>query len=244
MTDLYMIRHGQATSNVEPVIADFKGNYNLTRFGVLQAERLRDRLAATGEIAADVLISSSVPRARQTAEIIAPALKLPVILDDEVQELRFGEADGMTQAELRENFGIPDLRTNPFRQIAPGGENWGQFVLRVSTALDRIIREQNGKTIVLVCHGGVIDSSFLFFFGMNTLTLPQAQFYTRNTSITHWQQDNYNNEQLQWRLERYNDDIHLRDMNTGKRIRWEDVAAQPVAGQDESAVPLPTEQQS
>ena len=61
------------------------GDEGLTERGRLQAARLRDRLAATGEIAADVLIASPLARARQTAEIIAPALALPIIFDDDVQ---------------------------------------------------------------------------------------------------------------------------------------------------------------
>src|SRR5438270_13258120 len=86
MTHLYLIRHGEALGAVKRII----GNTPLSPFGITQAERLRDRLAATGEIAADVLISSTLVRARQTAEIIAPALGLPIIFDDEVHELRDG----------------------------------------------------------------------------------------------------------------------------------------------------------
>jgi len=82
VTHLYLIRHAEAVSNVEPIIAGMRGDTGLTAHGVAQAERLRDRLAA-GEIAADVLIASTLPRAQQTAEIIAPALGLPIIWDDE-----------------------------------------------------------------------------------------------------------------------------------------------------------------
>ncbi|NCC33746.1 MAG: histidine phosphatase family protein, partial [Chloroflexia bacterium] len=98
MTQLYLIRHGEAWANVQPILAGMQGDKGLTPRGVKQAERLRDRLAH-GELQADVLIASTLPRARQTAEIIQPALGLPIILDDEVQELRLGEADGMTNQE-------------------------------------------------------------------------------------------------------------------------------------------------
>ena len=60
MTHLYLIRHGEALGAVKRII----GNTPLSPFGITQAERLRDRLAATGEIAADVLISSTLVRAR------------------------------------------------------------------------------------------------------------------------------------------------------------------------------------
>src|SRR6266852_7381270 len=184
MTQLYLIRHAEAMA----AIKGFIGDGGLSPLGVMQAERLRARLEATKEIAADVLISSTFPRAHKTADIIAPALGLPLILDDAIQELRPGEADGMPVEMFRKKYGEADFIQNPYRPLAPGGENWGQFMLRVGEALDRIVRKYEGKTIVLVCHGGVIDGSFLYFFKMSAWTLPPARFYTRNTSITHWRQ--------------------------------------------------------
>jgi probable phosphoglycerate mutase len=218
MTNLYLIRHGEATTQVSNVLRD----EGLTPLGVKQAERLRDRLAGTGEIAADVLIASTLPRARQTAEIIAPAFNLPIIWDDEVQELRMGEAEGMELEEFREKFGGYKIEEYPFRPVATRGENWGQFVLRVAMALDRITREHAGKTIVIVCHGGVIDNSFVYFFGMNSLTLPEVRFYTYNTSITHWRKNVVSDEgqKERWRLIRYNDNLHIRDIDSPVSIPW------------------------
>lgn len=239
MTHLYLIRHGEAVVNVEPVVGGMRGDTGLTPRGVAQAERLRDRLAATREIPADVLISSTLPRARQTAEIVAPALALPLILDDEVQEMRVGEADSLTLQEMWDRFGVPNLHQNPFHPIAPGGENWGQFMLRVGTALNRIIRTHAGKTVVIVCHGGVIDGSFIYFFGLNTLTLPPVEFHTHNTSITHWAQHTHNG-QTRWRLMGYNDIAHLQDVGVRDSIRWEDVTPSP---KEHPGGPLPTEDQ-
>ncbi len=217
MTHLYLIRHGEATSQTGYNLRDD----GLTPLGIQQAERLRDRLIASAEIQADVLIVSTMPRARQTGEILAPALQLPIIFDDDVQELRLGEAEGLTYAEFREKFGNPDFELEPFRPIAPGGESWGQFVLRTGAALHRITHEHEGKTIVVVCHGGVIDTSFLYFFNMGTMVFPPVHFFTRNTSITHWRRDTFENGVKHWRLVCYNDDFHVRDLKAEQRIPWE-----------------------
>src|SRR6266852_2017855 len=108
MTHLYIIRHGQAISAVQRRI----GNTGLSPLGVLQAERLRDRLAATGEIAADVLIASPLLRACQTAEIIAPAFGLPIIFDSEIEEWRDPEeAEGQSEKKYGAEF-----RDTPFDQ--------------------------------------------------------------------------------------------------------------------------------
>jgi len=234
MTDLYLIRHGEALG----AILDIIGDTALSPLGILQAERLRDRLEATGEIAADVLISSTFKRARQTAEIIASALGLPILFDDEVQELRDGVAEGMHIEEYRAKFGEVNFRETPFSQRVPEGENWGQFVLRAATALDRIIREYEGKTIVIVCHGGVIGVSFLYFFGTGSLQYPQAGFDTDNTSITHWTRRSINGRPSRWRLKCYNDDMHLRDIRSATRIPWKALSATPAEGAEQPIVPL------
>jgi probable phosphoglycerate mutase len=240
MTHLYLIRHGEAFGNVEPVLAGMSGDKGLTARGVAQAERLRDRLRG-GEIKAELLIASTLPRARQTAAIIQPSLGLPITLDDEVQELMLGEADGMTSTEAWAQFGTPDFDQFPLRPIAPGGESWGDFTLRASRALTRITAEHAGKRIVVVCHGGIIDCSFIHFFRMPGLVVPPTDFHTRNTSITHWEQIERRGRTF-WRLNSYNDIGHLADIPAIESIRWEDTELAPEPDTTRPAAPVPTEE--
>lgn len=239
MTRLYLIRHGESVANVEPIIGGMRGDAGLTRRGVKQAELLRDRLAATGEIPADVLIGSTLPRARQTTEIIAPALGLKPIWDDEAQELRPGVADGMSVDEFRRTFGTPDTARDPFRPMSPEGESWPAFMLRVGAAIDRITREHAGKTVVIVSHGGFIDGSFVYFFGVDTLRRAPVAFLTHNTAITQWEQgvdgDDGDDGDARWRLVRYNDVAHLRDVGVEPPAEWRGTGA------DQPAVPVPSE---
>lgn len=209
MTHLYLIRHGESVLAHSYHIRDIMTEDCLTQEGIRQAERLRDRLAATGEIQADVLLASSFPRARQTAEIIAPALRLPVVLDDDLQEMRPGDNGGMHWDEYVEKHGRLDPVREPFRGMSPTGENWGQFMLRVATTLHRIAHEHDGKTVVLVCHGGVVDGSLIGLMGLGTFYRPNFILDTRNTSITHWQ--HFERDGVpRWQLLKYNDALHLR----------------------------------
>jgi 2,3-bisphosphoglycerate-dependent phosphoglycerate mutase len=221
MTRLYLIRHGQALTEVDGIMKD----YGLTPLGVKQAERLRDRLAGSGEVAADVLIASTFLRARQTAEVIAPALDLPIIFDDEVQELRPGSLSGMHVDEYKTLRAArdADFYLDPFARLVPDEENWAQFVLRIGTAMRRIIDQYEGKTVVIVCHGGVIDATFTYFFGLDSLHPARVRLYTHNTSITHWRKvaDDADHGQLAWRLVFYNDDLHVRDLDNSTPIPWE-----------------------
>ncbi|KYF85784.1 MULTISPECIES: histidine phosphatase family protein [unclassified Sorangium] len=240
MTNLYLIRHGEALVNVNHIVGGMRGDTGLTSLGILQAERLRDRLAATRELAADVLIASSFRRAQQTAEIVAPALGLPVTLDDDVQELRPGEADGMPVGEAMVRYAI-DFEREPYRPASPGGESWAQFMLRVSVALDRITREHEGRTIAIVTHGGFIDVAFLHFFKMNALAFPVAHFATRHTSLTHWQRRRRWGRAEAWHLIYYNDSAHLRDVERTVRIPWAELSTLAPRGAEDPSGPPSSE---
>jgi len=240
MTHLYLIRHGQAISAVENTFADT----GLSPLGVRQAERLRDRLAASHEIVADVLIASTFRRAKETAEIVAPALELPIIFDDEVQEWRDG-LTGDNSVSIKEyvaELNATPLDQKPFFRNIPAAETWVEFALRACTALNRITQEHAGKTIVIVCHGGIIDCSFIYCLGLSSLFFPRAFFATHNTSITHWFRGSYVDLPESWILEHYNDATHLRDLDSEIKIPWRQIAARPVLGKDQAAVPTEAQQ--
>src|SRR5215210_102831 len=206
VTHLHLIRHAESIARGKQVIRirDIMTEDGLTPEGILQAERLRDRLATTSEIKADALLASSYPRARLTAEIIAPALGLPVVQDDDLQEWRPGDNGGMYWDEYIEKHGRDDPFREPFRPMAPGGEYLAQFILRVASTLHRIAHEHEGKRVVLVCHGGVIDSSLFCFFGLSPLLRPPVDLDSLNTAITHWK--HFKEDGIpRWELVKYND---------------------------------------
>ena len=180
----------------------------LSDLGRAQAERLRERLADGDGIAAPeglYLYSSAYPRARETAEIIAPALGV----DEVLIEPGFGEqdpgpdCDGLTFDEFIERHGRPDWESNPYGVSYPGGESVAAFDLRVGTALSEVLDRHAPATVVVACHGGVIDRIL-----RQLLRSPSSgvfELFTRNTSLTEFVQVS----DSKWRLVRYNDAAHL-----------------------------------
>lgn len=224
MTHLYLIRHGQADGLQPGIIGSATPDSGLSPLGIIQAERLRDRLATTREIRADVLISSPLKRAQETAAIIAPALGLPVLTDDEVQELNLGECEGLTFEEIVARFGYSDWDKAPFRQLAPNADSWMEFITRACRAIDRLTHQYDGKTIVIVCHGGIIEATFLYFFRLGLWR--QLPIIVHNASITHWHKSIFyvnGHAETQWGLVQLNDHTHLRDIGAEKRIAWENI---------------------
>jgi broad specificity phosphatase PhoE len=208
-TELYLIRHGESVANVEPIISGMRGDTGLTDRGREQARLLEERLRAQG-LRADHLYTSTLPRARETAEYVARALQLPIQPDDNLHELRPGEADGMTVDEWRTRYSSPGQPTvrDPFQAFSPGGESWVAFLTRAGAALAALVDRHPDQTVVAVCHGGVIEASFYLAFGLGG-TGNRVSFAPLNTSITRWRHRRGPDGRREWTVVTFNDAGHL-----------------------------------
>src|SRR5262245_36672455 len=168
-----------------------------------QAEHLRDRLARTGELKADALISSPARRAHETAQILAPALGASVVLDTDLEEWRC-DRGALSPEEFTARWQRVSDAQRPFFQWVEGGESFVELAARVQLAINRIWQEHVGKTIVLVTHGGVIQASFAYFFNLSATMIPGIS--TENTAITQGTRPADGNR---WTLNGHNDHAHL-----------------------------------
>ena len=201
---LVLVRHGQSRATVDSIVGGEKGCRGLTDTGHRQAAALAARLRHTGELAgADILVSSTLPRAVETAEHLAPVLRLPPLEDRALCELHPGEGDGLTWAEWDRAYGSFDLGAEPDRPLSPGGESWAEFGSRAREALRTWAAR--GALVVVVCHGGIIEQSMVLGFDLADLTPPGRHLATPpNTSITEWLVAGES-----WDLVRYADAAHL-----------------------------------
>ena len=214
-TRLVLIRHGESRSPVDQVVGGHEGCTGLSDRGRAQAEALAARLERTGELAdAAVLLTSILPRAIETAEIISPALGGLVAKQDcDLCEIHPGEADGLPWEEFRARYIPDDTPRSPYKAWSPGGESWATFLARVGTALGEVAHRHAGETVVVVCHGGVIEGS-LAAFGNQPLRRP-FEVSLENTSITEWKSMEGSPgrsavaDDARWKLVRLNDAAHL-----------------------------------
>ena len=207
MTRLVLVRHGEAQAYLDQVVAGEKGCKGLSDLGRRQATALRERLQRTGELAdTTALYASILPRAIETASIIAPAVGGHDIEQDcDFCELHPGEADGLLWDDYRTTYAIEPW--DPERPMSPGGESWFTFVERVRTALHALVARHADDTVVIGCHGGVIIGSMLTGFGLPPAAGEHFRHGPENTSVTEWRI-----EDDAWRLIRYNDHAHLADL--------------------------------
>ena len=148
MTRLLLVRHGQSTWNAEE---RWQGHADppLSALGERQA---RTAAEATAALAPTDLMSSDLTRARQTAELIAPAGLVPSI-EPALKERDVGEWTGLTRTEIEARYpGYLDGFRAP-----PGFEGDDSLLARTLPALQSIAeRLGNGAVCVIVTHGGVI----------------------------------------------------------------------------------------
>lgn len=203
---LVLVRHGDAHAGFHGPIAGPKGCPGLTDLGRQQAAALRDHLERTGRIQADVLVASALPRAIETATIIAPALGLEVADHDcGLCEVHTGEADGIDWAVYNETHGSFDMEAEPDRPFAPGGDSWNSFHDRVRTTLERLARDHAGRTVVAACHAGVIMASMRLLLGMGD-SHTSAHLRPTNTGLTIWE---HVPDEETWFLRSFNEAEHL-----------------------------------
>jgi probable phosphoglycerate mutase len=183
-TRLILIRHGQSWHKVRGIIGGPKGDTGLTEQGRAQAARLRDRLARRADLTGAALYSSTLPRAVETAEIIAPALGATAPTRHcGLCTYHYPEAaDGMAVDEFQRVLGRPG--GGVYRAYEEGNEAWAQLLARVGAALFEIAIANAGRTAVLVAHNETVQAS-LTALG----ELPIRRHFDvgfADTSITEW----------------------------------------------------------
>lgn len=204
-TRLILVRHGESNATVNRVIGGPRTCSGLSDLGRDQAQRLRERLRATGELKLDALYASQYPRAQETAQTVLGAFAgLEMQVDAGFGEHDPGpDCDGLSYDDFVARYGTGHDWRNPFAETFPGGETVAEFHFRVGTATHSLVARYVGQTVMVVCHGGVVDCLM-----RQLLHLPPTggfELFTLNTSLT----EMVSVAPATWRLVRYNDAAHL-----------------------------------
>ena len=169
MTVFYLLRHGEHVLRGR-VLAGRTPGVGLSARGRAEIAAVADRLAEE-RIAA--LCSSPLQRTRETAEILADRLDLPIEYREDVIELDFGEWTGLTFDAVRADERWKLWSTCRSIATVPGGESMRQVQERVVEALFELRQAHPNGTVVVVSHGDVIRAALLFALGM------PLDFYSR-----------------------------------------------------------------
>ena len=197
--DLWLIRHGQSTWNVE---GRTQGQQNppLTPLGEEQAKRLRPRLA---NLHFDVVYSSDLARAAQTAQIASPTNN--ICYDKRLREISRGIYEGKTPAERspEEQQRFKEIRYGSFSARYESGESMRDVIDRVFHWLEELPEQAK---VLAFSHGGTISAIFHELFA----SYGPISFDVVNSSISRviFRPENV-------RVMALNDAAHLSALETG-----------------------------
>ena len=180
---IYLIRHGESLGNAARKILGHT-DMGLSDVGIRQAEAAASALA---DIKFDIIYSSDLKRALQTALPHAELRKMSVIPHSDLREIYVGDWEGKSVPEIIDEYGdvyekewIAKFGT--FR--LPGGESVQEAGERFYNAIVDIAKLNDGKTILVAAHAAVIRAFWGKINGIKPEELAEKIIFPTNASYS------------------------------------------------------------
>lgn len=152
MITLIFVRHGETTWNIKGKIQGSSDTSILNKTGKNQALAVAKRLS---QLEIDVIYASRLKRAKQTAKFISQATNKKIVVRKSFNERSFGVLEGKNVDYV---FGFLNAMPKDTRFLfkPKDGESSKQVYARVQREIRKILKLHEGKTVVVITHGGVI----------------------------------------------------------------------------------------
>jgi probable phosphoglycerate mutase len=163
VTHLYLVRHGQSAGNAEGRFGGH-GTTPLSDLGRKQAELTAKALAKER---IQVIYSSDLLRAVQSAEPLAKLLKLQIHTSEAFRERHVGVLEGLTFDESKQQYpkDYYALVNRNVDHVISDGESYRQLLRRITAKVQNILRDHRGQRIAIFTHTGAICYLTLYFLG-------------------------------------------------------------------------------
>jgi broad specificity phosphatase PhoE len=176
--EVLIARHPEVQANIEGRYVGV-GDSPFTERGERQCRELASYIAAWKPFSVH---SSPRTRALAVAQLAAKEAGVEVHVDDDLAEIDFGAAEGLTYDQAKVAGVEIDLLGGP-PENAPfhDGETWRAFAARIALAAERI--ENCGPRIAVVTHGGVVRAMLTYWLGLS----PKSawRFAVSNATVAH-----------------------------------------------------------
>ena len=224
---LYLIRHGESATNLPDWDGAGIANVSLTPKGQEQAAALGAWLP-NNILRPDVLYSSTLIRTRETSAHVAKALAIEPIFDERLQEIGnnardHSPLDDYTGLEYPQYWSSEKPYASSNSMI--NGETLLHFRARLGMFLHDAVEKHQGKVIVVVCHGFVIDTFVDLIYDIGAHR--RVEVWTSNTGICHFQYVEHPGRE-HWRLHYLNRIEHLQGVGAlgltagGSQESWQE----------------------
>ena len=203
-TRIILIRHGSTEWN-EGEGERFRGRaeIELNEFGLRQAKATAVGLSRWN---VDAVYSSPLKRALATAEILASHSGLQITPLPGLIDIDYGSWQRLSlrEAQAQDSQLYQLWQQSPHLVTFPKGESLAQVRMRATTAVDSLLAEHVGETIVLVSHKVVCKVLLCYFLGLDNFHFWQIEQDTAAISIVELRDDVFI-------LKLLNDTCHLRN---------------------------------
>lgn len=171
MPTILLVRHGETDWNRSGRIMGIRP-VPLNQNGLTQSARLALQLTT---LPAPALYSSPVSRARQTADILASTLHVPVIEEPGLSEIGVGEWEGRYWNEFDGDPARVNFYRLPQEARAPGGETLGEVQQRAVAAVERVMSRMDNTSAILVSHADIIRTIVAHYLETDLQTMRHMQ---------------------------------------------------------------------
>lgn len=173
-TVFVLLRHGETSHTAQGRYSGSGGeDVGLSPHGRWQAEQVLKAQELTGVAA---VVSSPLARCRQTADVVAGALGLPVEIADDLRETSFGAWDGLTFGEARSGHPAEhDAWLSSPSAAPPGGESFTQVAARVKRARAHLLAAHRSRTVLLITHATPIRTLLRLALDAPPRSLPRIE---------------------------------------------------------------------
>jgi len=158
-----LMRHGETAWNRQGRVMG-RSAVELDAPGRAQVAALIDLMRALGP---DLIVTSPLARARQSAEIISQGLGGVAVREEpQISEVLYGRWEGMTYHELVVDPDYLNYRDEPINRPTPGGETIVEVQARGVEAVMRTLAGNDGQRVLFVSHGDIIRTVLCHFMAM------------------------------------------------------------------------------
>jgi len=202
MKKIYLLRHGESQWNVLKKIQGQK-NIPLTKKGVIQADLVGNRLLGEN---IDIIYSSDLERAYDTAKIIGNKMDIEPIPIKEFREINFGIWEGLSNDNMKAKYRdeIYLWRKEPENLRIQGAETLYEVQERAINSLNSIIHKRQEENILIVSHGVTLKTLILGLLDMDLVHFKNLTINNVGLSIVEFRE--YNKV-----LKLLNDTSHLKE---------------------------------
>jgi 2,3-bisphosphoglycerate-dependent phosphoglycerate mutase len=200
-----LLRHGESQGNFEGRHQG-QADFPLTNRGREQVIALLKRWKLEKK-EFDLIISSPLARAHESAEILAEGLNVPLSFDELWMERNNGKMAGLSPDEVKQALPQPAF-IHPYQAIGQTGESQWQLYLRAGAAVQSLFNHPPGKYLI-VSHGGLLN---MFFYAILGIT-PQPNFHGPRFRFINaaFATLSYNPASHHWYILGVNDHQHVKD---------------------------------